>query len=114
MLNALSKVLESVILEQLTDYAEEVGLLPACQHGFRRKRSCSTALTAALYKWHKLGKGAAIVSLDYSAAFDTLGVDVLIAKLRSPTRPPSTSSFPTLRGVGKLSTGTARGAPFWR
>ena len=42
LLAAISKVIERVLYEQLADYAEERGLIPAQQHGFRRNRHCTS------------------------------------------------------------------------
>ena len=44
VLPALSKVLETVIIEQFLDYMDEYNLLPPAQHGFRQGHSTVTAL----------------------------------------------------------------------
>ena len=43
VLPALSKVLETIILDQFMDYLDENNLLPPAQHGFRRGHSTVTA-----------------------------------------------------------------------
>ena len=71
ILPALSKVLETIVVEQLVNHLEEHGILPPAQHGFRREHSTVTALVRSLSRWTE-GKGTAIASFDYSAAFDTI------------------------------------------
>ena len=71
ILPALSKILETIIVEQLVDHLDNHGLLPQAQHGFRRGHSTVTALVTSLSRWTE-GKGVAIASFDYSAAFDTI------------------------------------------
>ena len=44
ILPALSKVLETIIVEQLVEHLDQHGLLPQAQHGFRRGHSTVTAL----------------------------------------------------------------------
>ena len=46
-----SKVMESVICDQLTRFLEVHKLLPENQHGFRQKRSTMTAHTAMQKEW---------------------------------------------------------------
>ena len=73
VLPALSKVLETIVIDQFLDYLEENDLLPPAQHGFRRGHSTVTALIKTIQEWtSKKGKGSAIASFDYSAAFDTI------------------------------------------
>ena len=52
-LSAASKVLEKVVCEQLTKFAETHKILPDNQHGFRANRSTMTALTAMQKEWVK-------------------------------------------------------------
>ena len=66
------------------DFVEEMGLLPADQHGFRKNRSTNSALAslmsrvgAALDQGMKVG----ISCFDFSSAFDTLAPTVLDQKL---------------------------------
>ena len=80
ILPALSKVLETVVIEQLVAHLEDNGLLPQAQHGFRRGYSTVTALVKSLSQWTE-GKGAAIASFDYSAAFDTINKETVQDRL---------------------------------
>jgi hypothetical protein len=58
--------------------------LSGSQYGFRKGRSCTTALGNAHAGWLKSGRGGKIVGLmsfDLSAAFDTIAADKLLPKL---------------------------------
>jgi hypothetical protein len=47
ILCALSKVLETVAKEDLEAFMKANDILPTSQHGFRKGRSCTTALATA-------------------------------------------------------------------
>ena len=81
ILNSVSKVLEAVVHEQLYAALEERGVLLDCLHGYRKRRSTTTAITSFVSKMVILGKGAA-AAFDFSAAFDTLSSAALEEKLR--------------------------------
>ena len=51
VLPALSKVLESIVINQFIDYLDEFNLLPPAQHGFRQGHSTVTALIKTIQKW---------------------------------------------------------------
>jgi hypothetical protein len=54
------------------------------QHGIRKGRSCTTALTTAHAAWvvaKAKGKVVAIVGFNLSAAFDTVGREDLLQKM---------------------------------
>jgi hypothetical protein len=81
ILTAISKVLESVVKEDLEAHIAAVNGL---QFGFRKKRSCSTALASAHASWTqaaKAGKVVGIMAFDLSAAFNTISKELLIPKL---------------------------------
>ena len=80
ILPALSKVLETIVVDQLVEHLDHHGLLPQAQHGFRRGHSTITALVKSLSQWTK-GKGVAIASFDYSAAFDTINKETVQERL---------------------------------
>ncbi len=83
ILNALSKVLESLITDQLVPFLTR--RLPPEQWGFRRARGTSTALAAAHACWTRAkvqGLTVAVAAFDFSAAFDTMGVEELVRKLQ--------------------------------
>ena len=81
---SVSKIVEHVIHEQVTNFLEENGLLSQQQHGFRAGRSCETAITALMSRVghaQDTGQKVGLVAWDYSAAFDLISKDVLKAKL---------------------------------
>jgi hypothetical protein len=51
ILCALSKVLETVATEDMEAFMKEHNILPTSQHGFRKGRSGTTALTTAHAAW---------------------------------------------------------------
>jgi hypothetical protein len=86
ILCALSKVLETVAKEDLETYMAANNILPTSQHGFRKGRSCTTALATAQAAWvaaKAKGKVLAVVGFDLSAAFDTVGREDLFPKMEA-------------------------------
>ena len=84
LLCAVRKLVERVLYGQIMDFVEEMALLPAEHHGFRKNRSTNSALAslmsrvgAALDQGIKVG----ISCFDFSSAFDTLAPTVLDQKL---------------------------------
>jgi len=79
-----SKVLESVVLKQLTEFFEVHRLLPRGQHGFRKGHSTSSAVASMVTQWaknHEMGMHTGVLLWDLSAAFDTIDVETLCRKL---------------------------------
>ena len=79
-LSVLSKVLERLVVRQLT--SED--LLPTLQSGFRAGHSTETAVLRVLSDIIQAvdrGDVAALVLLDLSAAFDTVDHDILLQRL---------------------------------
>jgi hypothetical protein len=73
LLCALSKVLELVVKNALQKHLDISGNVPSSQHGFRRGRSCTSAIAAAHAAWtgaRRDGKVVGILCFDMSAAFD--------------------------------------------
>jgi hypothetical protein len=86
ILCALSKVLETVAKEDLEAHMAANNILPTSQHGFRRGRSCTTALATAHAAWvtaKAKGKVVAVVGLDLSGAIDTVGREDLRPKMEA-------------------------------
>jgi hypothetical protein len=84
ILCALSKVVEIVVKICLQEHLDASGNVPTAQHGFRRGRSCTTAIAAAHAAWikgKKEGKVVGILPFDLSAAFDVCSADHLLPKL---------------------------------
>ncbi len=82
LLSTLSKVMESIVMSQLSPFMAR--RLPAEQWGFRPARSTAGALAAAHGSWCRArtqGKTLGIAAFDFSSAFDTLGVEELVQKL---------------------------------
>jgi hypothetical protein len=84
ILCAMSKVLETVAKEDLKAFMKANDILPTSQHGFRKGRSCTTALAMAHAAWVSAkakGKVVAVVGFNLSAAFDTVGREDLLPKM---------------------------------
>ena len=81
LLPLISKVFEKIVGQKLTDHLETQGLLNTAQHGFRRCRSCETALlrlSSLLFDTRRSKQWLSIVTIDFSKAFDTLNHQVLL------------------------------------
>ncbi len=83
LLAAFSKVLERVVLQQVSPHLAP--LLPQTQFGFRPKRSTSVAIAYSHGCWSAArarGLTVAVAGYDLSSAFDTVDVDMVSDKLR--------------------------------
>ncbi|CAH8567706.1 unnamed protein product [Dicrocoelium dendriticum] len=86
LLPVLSKVMESLVADEITRYFESLKLISHLQHGFRRKRSCLTNLLLARDSWTKAvdeGSPLDVIYLDFSKAFDRVNHLALLHKLRA-------------------------------
>ena len=84
ILTALSKILEKLMLYQISDYMEEKLSIYLC--GFRKGMSAQNCLLLLIEKWRKsLDKSGkcGVLLTDLSKAFDCLVHDLLIAKLHA-------------------------------
>lgn len=84
ILPAMSKILETVVKQDLEKHLAKNNALPGTQYGFRPGRSCTSALASAHARW--LGASPKIVGImafDLSAAFDTVNKTQLIPKLEA-------------------------------
>ena len=83
-LPSLSKVIEKQVLEQLNEHLTKNNLWPKYQSAYRKGYSTETGL---LYCSHKIyskidsGKSLYVISLDFSAAFDTIDHQLLLTIL---------------------------------
>ena len=78
LLSLIGKVFEKIVCRQENDYLEEHAILSPTQNGFRRRLSCETALMRLpnlLY--------TAIVTIDYTQAFDVISFNHLLNALSS-------------------------------
>lgn len=85
ILPSFSKVLETVIKNQLNAHLEKNKILPNSQFGFRGGLSTHDAIYAAEHdwrKWKEAKKPCGALLFDLSAAFDTMDPDILLEKLR--------------------------------
>lgn len=81
----MSKILEKIVQKRLMFWIEQNGILDAHQFGFRSQfstESCLTDLVSTIQNAMSVGQFAVGVSLDISAAFDTLWPEKLIHLLR--------------------------------
>jgi hypothetical protein len=79
----MSKVLKTVAKEDQEAFMKANDILPALQHGFRKRRLFSTALATAHAAWVSANKSkaVAVIGFDLSAAFDTVGREDLLRKM---------------------------------
>jgi hypothetical protein len=77
LLPCLSKVLEKVVCNQLTEYLEDNNILPERQSGFRRGHGTATALANVvdgLLVSRDQGMLSFLILLDFSRAFDSINM----------------------------------------
>jgi hypothetical protein len=82
ILPAMSKVLESLVTEDLEGHLKREEGLPGSRYGFRPKRSCTSALAHAQAGWLS-GAAKGLMAFDLSAAFDTVATEQLAPTLRA-------------------------------
>ena len=80
----LSKVMESIIREQMLEYLLKNNLIYKHQHGFISGRSTCTQLLETLEDWSielQMGESVDVVYIDFLKAFDSVVHSKLLAKL---------------------------------
>ncbi|XP_054259331.1 uncharacterized protein LOC128984072 [Macrosteles quadrilineatus] len=85
ILPALSKVIESVMKIQLIKYFESNHLLADAQHGFRKGRSTTTALSSLVEQIADAfeAKDSVLLNMcDLSKAFDVVSHKIIVSKLK--------------------------------
>ena len=83
-LEFLSKLLEKVVLKQLTKYLDEFSLYTKFQSAYRPNHSCETAMAYIvddIQQFLENKQNAALIMLDLSSAFDTVDHQMLIDRL---------------------------------
>ena len=81
----ISKIMEGIICEKITDYCNRHSILPPFQYGFRKSKSTVSNLVELLDNIAKsLNKGSCvdIITIDLSKAFDTISHIKLLRKLK--------------------------------
>ena len=84
ILNALNKVYEKIIHEQIYKYLETEKLLPEFQYGFRKNHNTSQAIldyVNTIHKNSKINQVSIAIFMDLSKAFDTVNKQILSTKL---------------------------------
>ena len=83
-LSFMSKVVERIVVRQLSEYLAANSLLPKLQSGFRRHHSTESALLRVLsdlFMATDKGEVSLLALLDVSAAFDTVDHSILLDRL---------------------------------
>ncbi|KAK3537604.1 hypothetical protein QTP70_016999 [Hemibagrus guttatus] len=86
LLSFLSKILERVVCNQLSDYLMQNNLHDPNQSGFKAAHSTETALLAVTERLHAARSAklsSVLILLDLSAEFDTVNHKTLLSTLRS-------------------------------
>ena len=86
LLPTLSKVLEKVMVWQITDYFEKRNLFPEKQYGFRKHRSTSQAVMDLVSKLEHLNSKKikySLLFMDFSKAFDLIDHRILRERLHN-------------------------------
>lgn len=84
LLPCISKIEEKVVHQQLSAYLDKYKLLPDLQSGFRKGRSTATALldvVDGMLSAQDRSMGTVLTLLDFSRAFDSINLPLLISKL---------------------------------
>lgn len=84
LLSSLSKILEKVIKEKLTEFIDAENILPAQQFGFRKEHNTVQPLTRIrklVNSNFNSGKSTGMILLDIKSAFDSVWHDGLIYKM---------------------------------
>ena len=86
LLPVLSKVMESIVADDMMHFLEQNNIIAPEQHGFRQRRSCTSNLLIARNNWTEAADkriGVDAVYLDFSKAFDRVDHRILASKLQA-------------------------------
>jgi hypothetical protein len=84
LLCAVSKILERIILNRINNFLDEHGIIPAEQHGFKRKFSTTSQLSKVIKNAKRKLKeksSTGIIMLDVEKAFDRVWHNGLLFKM---------------------------------
>lgn len=84
ILPAASKILEKIVKGQILEFLKDKNVIPKFQSGFRSNFSCATALlkiTSDITQAFDEGHSCPAVLIDMTKAFDSLNIELLLAKL---------------------------------
>ena len=84
-LNIAAKVLETAAKVQIVQFFEENKLYAISQHGFRSKRSTTSALINMHSTWSNAAdkkQFAGVLAFDLSSAFDCIDIEIICNKLK--------------------------------
>ena len=73
--SVVCKVMESFIRDSIQNFLEDLQLYSKCQHGFRRKKSCTTQLLEVMddfSRFHDKNENFDAIYLDFKKAFDSV------------------------------------------
>jgi hypothetical protein len=82
----ISKVLETVVHDQISRHCNKEDIIPRSQHGFQSGKSTLTATISMVDKWQQAmekEQSTGVLQFDLSAAFDTLDHGIMARKLAS-------------------------------
>ena len=85
LLSVFSKIFEKLMMTSLSKYLNDKEIIHPSQYGFQAKKSTQTALQQfSQYLYENLDEGNSVLSIfiDYSKAFDTVSIPILISKLQ--------------------------------
>lgn len=85
ILSVINKIVEKVLVKQVSEFLEHYKLISNSQHGFRKGRSTSTALgqfTDDVNESLDSGKQVVALFIDYKKAFDTLDHNQLLQAMK--------------------------------
>ena len=84
--SVLSKIMESLVRDSITEHLQDYELLGDAQHGFVPRRSCASQLLSCMEDWTKAieeGHPVDVAYLDFAKAFDSVPHKRLLRKLHS-------------------------------
>ena len=84
LLNCVSKIFEALVTKKISTWAEDKGVLPDSQYGFRKNRTTSMPLGSLTAKiWNSLNRRQKLtsVSVDLEGAYDRVVPSILIERL---------------------------------